>query len=141
MNLSEHDARARLAGHDHGVLCTVHADRGVDAVPVAYAVGPDGHLGVPVDVVKPKSSTRLQRERNLETDPRATLLVEHWDADDWLRLWWVRAGLRWEPDAPRTAHDLLAAALAARYPQYRERPFARILVFRIVALSGWAGAA
>ena len=79
MRLAEDEARARLTAFDHGILCTVHAERGVDAVPVAYAVDEDGYVGVPVDRVKPKASFRLQRERNLEADPRATLLVEHWD--------------------------------------------------------------
>jgi PPOX class probable F420-dependent enzyme len=136
MRLAEHEGRSRLTTHDHGILCTVHAERGVDAVPVAYAVDDDGFVGIPVDLVKPKASTRLQRERNLEADPRATLLVEHWDADDWSRLWWVRAELRWEDDAARAA--TLAALLAARYPQYRGQPFARVLVLRIVGVTGWA---
>ena len=76
----------------------MHAERGVDAVPVAYVVDDDGYVGVPVDLVKPKASLRLQRERNLEADPRATLLVEHWDPIDWSRLWWVRAELRWQTE-------------------------------------------
>src|SRR4029078_2971513 len=107
MRLAEDEARARLAAHDHGVLCTVHAQRGVDAVPVVYAVD-DDFVAVPIARVKPKASTRLQRERNLEADPRAALLVEHWDRDDWSRLWWVRAELLWpraggaRPDAHPT---------------------------------------
>jgi PPOX class probable F420-dependent enzyme len=133
MRLDEEDARARLAAHDHGVLCTVHAERGVDAVPVVYAVQ-DGYLGVPVDRVKPKASLRLQRERNLEADPRATLLVDHWDRDDWSRLWWVRAELRFQ----HGREEALAARLAERYPRYRDRPFARVLVLRIVGVTGWA---
>src|SRR3974390_3471788 len=88
MRRADHEARARLESHDHGILCTVHAERGVDAVPVAYAVDDDGYVGVPIDRVKPKASLPLQRERNLEADPRATLLVEHWDRSDWSRLWW-----------------------------------------------------
>jgi len=70
MRLADHEARARLESHDHGILCTVHAERGVDAVPVAYAVDKDGYVGLPIDRVKPKASLRLQRERNLEADPR-----------------------------------------------------------------------
>src|SRR5918994_4703326 len=103
MRLADHEARARLESHDHGILCTVHAERGVDAVPVAFAVDADGYVGVPVDRVKPKASSRLQRERNLEADPRGTLLVEHWDRDDWARLWWVRAELRREDDDARAS--------------------------------------
>ena len=137
MRLAADEARARLAGHDHGILCTVHAERGVDAVPVTYAVDEDGFVGVPVDRVKPKTSSRLQRERNLEADPRATLLVEHWDRLDWAQLWWVRAELRRHGDDTGRA-ETLAARLAGRYPQYRDQPFERVLVLRIVRVTGWA---
>ncbi len=138
MRLTAGEAHARLAAHDHGVLCTVHPERGVDAVPVVYVVDEDGFVGVPVDRVKPKSSSRLQRERNLEADPRATLLVEHWDRDDWSRLWWVRTELRWQGDAPAERVAGLAARLAQGYPQYRDQPFTRVLVLRLVGISGWA---
>lgn len=138
MKLTEVEARTRLAAQDHGILCTVHAERGVDAVPVAFALGEDGYIGVPVDLVKPKASLRLQRERNLKADPRATLLVEHWDSDDWSRLWWVRAELRWQGDSTASREADLAEQLAERYPQYRNKPFARVLVLQIVGITGWA---
>ncbi|GAB06656.1 hypothetical protein GII30_20350 [Gordonia amarae] len=136
MRLSAERARERLVAHDHGVLATVHPVRGVDAVPVVYAVDDDGYLGIPVDRVKPKASTRLQRERNLEADPRATLLVDHWDPRDWSRLWWVRAELLREMDAGVRA-DRLADLLAQRYRQYEDRPFVTVLVLRIQNLTGW----
>ena len=138
MRLAQDEALARLAAYDHGILCTVHAERGVDAVPVAFAVDEDGYVGVPVDRVKPKVSSRLQRERNLEADPRATLLVEHWDRRDWSRLWWVRAELRWQGDTAAGRETALAVRLTRRYPQYRDQPFVRVLVLRIVGVAGWA---
>jgi PPOX class probable F420-dependent enzyme len=138
MRLADSEARARLAARDHGTLCTVHAARGVDAVPVAYVVDGDGYVGVPVDRVKPKASLRLQRERNLEADPRATLLVEHWDPDDWSRLWWVRAELRWQGAGSPDRAEALAAQLAGRYRQYEDQPFARVLVLRVVGVTGWS---
>ena len=141
MKLDEDQALATLMAHDHGILCTVHAERGVDAVPVAYAVNDDGYVGVPVDLVKPKASLRLQRERNLEADPRATLLAEHWDPADWTRLWWVRAELRWQSDHDPGRVADLAERLASRYPQYQDQPFARILVLHIVGIAGWSGSA
>jgi hypothetical protein len=137
MRLTATEARARLAAHDHGILCTVHAERGVDAVPVVYVVDDDGYLGVPVDRVKPKLSSRLQRERNLEADPRAALLVEHWDRDDWSQLWWVRAQLRGQGDAAPDRAAELAAGLARTFPQYRDQPFTRVLVLRVVGVTGW----
>jgi hypothetical protein len=96
---------------------------------------------VPVDFVKPKASLRLQRERNLETDPRATLLAEHWDPADWTQLWWVRTELRWQADADPDRVADLAVRLAGRYPQYQDQPFARILVLRIVGITAWSGSA
>lgn len=126
-----------LVDHDHGILCTVHRERGVDAVPAVYAV--DGEfLGIPVDRVKPKASVRLQRERNLESDPRATLLIEHWDRLDWSKLWWARAELLWEPSDAGGRAAALAARLATGFAQYSDEPFERILVMRVVAVTGWA---
>ena len=139
MKLSATEARSRLEAHSHGVLCTVHAERGVDAVPVVYAAG-DGLVGVPVDRVKPKVSPRLQRRRNLEADPRAALLVEHWDRHDWTQLWWARAELRWLGDGDELPGPAaaLAARLAGTFPQYRDQPFSSILVMRVVAVTGWS---
>jgi Pyridoxamine 5'-phosphate oxidase len=138
MRLHGHQAVARLAAHDHAILCTVHASRGVDAVPVTYALDQDGYLAVPVDLVKPKASLRLQRERNLEADPRATLLAQHWDGGDWSQLWWVRAQLLWQPDTDHDRVATLSANLSVRYPQYRDRPFARLIILRIVDVTGWS---
>lgn len=140
MRLTAEQATARLLQHDHGILCTLHDVRGVDAVPVVFAVDEDDHLGVPIDRVKPKSTSRLQRERNLDADPRATLLVEHWDRDDWTRLWWVRAELRRVPDPAAALVAHLAVRLADRYPQYHDQPFTSVLVLRIVGITGWAAA-
>lgn len=137
MKLNETQAWERLAAHDHAVLATAHPRRGVDAVPVVYAVD-DGHIGIPIDTVKPKASTRLQRERNLEADPRATLLIDHWDPVDWSRLWWVRAELRWTGDQSTARAARLAELLAERYPQYVGQPFARVLVLRVHRVTGWS---
>ncbi len=122
-----------------GILGTLHTERGVDAVPVCFAVdGPT--VAVPVDTVKPKHSVDLQRSRNLDADPRAVLLCDHWDATDWTRLWWVRASLvRLERVAPM--EDRLVSLLSGKYPQYRGRPFADMMVFSVVGLSGWSGEA
>ncbi len=141
MRLDAAEARGRFLAHDHGAFCTLHAERGIDAVPCIYgSLEEDGEVwvGVPVDTVKPKSAGLLQRERNLQADPRATLLVELWDRDDWSRLWWVRAQLLAEPGPPRGLADRLADRLAGTVPQYRDKPFDRVMVLRVVSVSGWA---
>ena len=138
MRLSEEAARTRLGEHVHGVLCTLHPERGPDPLPVVYAVSDDGHVGIPIDRVKPKTSSRLQREANLAADPRGSLLVEHWETDDWSKLWWVRAQLEHVPDPPTSVTDDLADRLARIVPQYADKPFHRVLVCHIVRVTGWA---
>lgn len=139
MPMSVDEARARLTVADHAVLSTVDADRGVHAVPVCFAVVGD-HVVVPVDRVKPKSSTALRRTDNLEADPRATLLADHWDRHDWQQLWWVRADLVRRTEVDDDTRAALERALRDRYPQYRTTTFADLLVFEVVGLTGWAAA-
>ena len=138
MHLALDEALRRAAAADHGVLATLHATRGADLVPACFAID-DGWLAIPVDSVKPKGSTALGRIRNLERDPRATLLVEHWDAVDWTRLWWVRLLLVRAP-APGDVATRLEAGLRSRYPQYATAPFVELVTFRIDHIGGWAAA-
>lgn len=139
MKLDADQARTRLSAHVHGVLCTLHPERGPAPQPVVYAVSGD-HVGVPIDRIKPKTSSRLQREDNLAADPRAALLIEHWDTDDWTRLWWVRADLEHVPDPPSSLTDDLADRLAGTVRQYADKPFHRVLVCRIIKITGWSAA-
>ena len=139
MRLTEAAAHALLGDHDHGVLCTVHPHRGVDAVPVVYALDDDGHVGIPVDRIKPKASSRLQRERNLVADPRATLLIEHWDRADWSQLWWVRvrgdAEVLSDDDERR---DVGLDALQHAHLQYRsQRPAGPVVWIETTEWKGW----
>ncbi len=138
MKLDYESALLRLTANDHGTFCTLHNDRGVDAVPAVYAIDRDGFLGIPIDRVKPKATTKLQRKSNLEFDQRATLLVDHWDKDDWNQLWWVRAHLEWQGNNESERATALSRLLAEKYIQYKDEPFERVLVFRITALTGWA---
>ena len=142
MRLAEVEARARLASHDHGILCTVHAERGVDAVPVAYAIDDEGYVGVPVDLVKPKASTRLQRERNLEADPtgdaaRRTLGQRRLVAPV-VGACRVAVGgrhTRRQGGRPRPRAGRPVPRSTAR------QPFARVSVLRVVGIVGWSAGA
>jgi PPOX class probable F420-dependent enzyme len=129
VRLGADEAWSLLRTSDHGVLGTVHPVRGVDAVPVVFAV--DGSLVVvPIDTVKAKSTTRLQRVVNLTEDPRCVLLVDHYD-DDWSTLWWVRA--HGKATVVEGRHDALTA-----FPQYRsEGAVAATIVLRPDTVSGW----
>lgn len=133
----DHDAcRERLRAADHGILSTLHPTRGIDAVPACFVLL-DAHLCIPVDEVKPKSSTQLQRADNLAHDPRATFLVEHWDAQRWDRLWWVRVHLRRTAPVPSLIEQA-TDALRVKHEQYRDVTFADLLTFDVLELAGWA---
>lgn len=66
---------------------------------------------------KPKRTRRLQRLRDIEANPNVCVLIDHWD-EDWSRLWWVQLrGTARIVDDPHVVEQL-----AAKYPQYAERP-------------------
>lgn len=135
MHLDHETALQRAMASDHAVLATINQTGAPDLVPVCFAIAGDA-LAIPIDSVKPKRSTALGRIRNLERDPRATLLVEHWDAGDWTRLWWVRASLV-RADVPAELGRELVAGLRARYAQYATVAFDAVLTFRIDRIGGW----
>ena len=135
MHLDHDEALRRATSADHGVLATINRTGAPDLVPVCFAIVEDV-LAIPVDSVKPKRSTALGRIRNLERDPRATLLLEHWDAVDWTRLWWVRATLV-RADVGTELGERLVTALRTRYPQYARVMFDAVLTFRIEKIGGW----
>jgi PPOX class probable F420-dependent enzyme len=119
------------------VLGTRHDDRGVDAVPVVFVlVG--GSVVVPIDTVKPKRHTRLQRIANIEADPRCVLLVDQYDDDDWDRLWWVRLHAMAAVIDPTEEH---IGALAARYSQYGTPGMVvGAILLSPASISGWSAA-
>jgi PPOX class probable F420-dependent enzyme len=137
--LDQKECWVRVEDARHGVLATLHPDRGVDAVPVVYAVT-EGRIVVPVDTVKPKRHFRLGRLANLARDRRCVLLVEHY-TDDWSQLWWVR--IHATASVPVSSLSGPAPswlrALATRYPQYRSPgTIAAAVVLRPIAVTGWA---
>ena len=121
----------------HGVLGTVHGDRGVDAIPVVFVLDRE-EVVIPIDAVKPKAGQRLQRLRNLDTDPRAVLLVDRYD-DDWSKLWWVRVHGDAIEAAPTTEQ---LEQLAATFPGYAAPgTVTSVIVLTPSRVTGWRGEA
>ena len=138
MRMTSDDNWRRLRSADHGILCTSNRQQRIDAVPVCFSVV-CGTVVTPVDRVKAKETTELGRLRNLDHDAAATLLCEHWDPDDWSRLWWVRAHLVRRPD-----HDVSSgqreeceSALRQKYRQYGGTEFAQVVYLDVKTLVGW----
>jgi PPOX class probable F420-dependent enzyme len=137
--------RAFLGSARRAVLATIAPDGRPRPVPICFVL--DDALPVlytPIDD-KPKRDDdplALARVRDIERDPRVTILVDHWD-QDWTRLAWVRCHGRAvvlgpARDAEAAEHAGAVAALRARYPQYEThrletRPLIRITLERVTA--------
>jgi hypothetical protein len=90
---------------------------------------------IPIDTVKPKRGSRLQRLRNLNGDDRTVLLVEHYD-DDWSQLWWVRVHGK-AREAEPTSGDL--DRLANAFPAYAAPgSVTSVIVLTPTDVTGWS---
>jgi PPOX class probable F420-dependent enzyme len=122
--------RARTAA-----LATIAPDGNARLVPICYVVI-DDVLWSPLDE-KPKSVSdvrQLARIRDIERDPRVTLLIDRW-SEDWSELAWLRLDGRAQVVG---SHPTVVAALRAKYPQYVDhdleaRPMIKIAIGRVTS--------
>jgi PPOX class probable F420-dependent enzyme len=114
--VADFDPKASFLRAPVARLATVSPDGMPHLVPVVFAFD-DDVLYTAVDA-KPKSTPRLRRLANIESNPQVSVLVDHY-VDDWTRLWWVRvdgiAAIHRDGTALRTGYDLLRA----KYLQYQ----------------------
>jgi PPOX class probable F420-dependent enzyme len=143
MRLDTGAARRLFAGPAVARLATVTPAGHPHIVPVTFVLdsrpGQDDWVYTAVDH-KPKSTTQLQRLRNIQAHPQVALLADHYSAD-WTGLWWVRA----DGEAAVLGAAAEAAGplrlLAARYPQYAAQPPAGpVIAVRVDRWTGWAAA-
>jgi PPOX class probable F420-dependent enzyme len=132
------EARARFTAARVARLATADAAGRPHLVPVAFVVAGDTIYSA-VDA-KPKRTRALRRLANVRENPAASLLVDHWEEDDWAALWWVRADGRGraidseDPEARRAVE-----LLRERYPAQRDA--GEVLAVEVDRWSGWAAAA
>ena len=121
----EFDPPVRFARSPIARLATITPDGTPHLVPVVFAVGGDSHgeravVYTAVDA-KLKTTRRLRRLTNIENNPQVSLLVDHY-ADDWTRLWWVRADGVAAIHSDGEVMDTGFRLLHAKYPQYQSVP-------------------
>ncbi|MEK7863748.1 MAG: TIGR03668 family PPOX class F420-dependent oxidoreductase [Chloroflexota bacterium] len=137
--MSDLDARARelLASARVAHLATADQYSRPHVVPIVFAIQGDV-LYFPLDR-KPKREDdwhMLRRVRNIETNGRVSIVIDHYE-EDWAKLAWVLlegVATILETDAER---DAAANALAQKYPQYQGgaldgRPVVRVVIERAV---------
>ena len=122
-------------------LATVGGDGRPHIVPFVFVLTGDTVYSA-VDA-KPKRTTALQRLANVAAHPAVAVLVDHYDDDDWTRLWWVRGDGRGRIlDARSREGDEALVRLAARYPQHRRQPPpGPVLAIDVTRWTGWSAAA
>jgi PPOX class probable F420-dependent enzyme len=132
--------RSLLETARRATLATIDSEGRPRLVPICFVVVNDV-LWSPIDE-KPKTSAdprRLARVRDIERDPRVTVLVDRW-SEDWAQLAWLRVE---GPAAVVGAEAAVIEALRAKYPQYashdlESRP---MIAVRIDRVSGWSASA
>ena len=134
--MDEARCRAYLAAARVGRLATVRPDGGPHVVVCCYALDGD-RVWTAVDD-KPKAGPRLQRLANVRANPRASLLVDHYE-EDWEALWWVRVDGAAAVLEGGNEGERAIAALTARYPQYaRARPGGPVIAITVERITGWS---
>lgn len=107
---------ARRIGH----LATVDSAGEPFVVPVCYAWDGD-RFYTPIDEKPKRGSRPLKRVRNIEETAIASLVIDHYDDQDWSRLGWVLVRGAAAIIAPGNAeHSAALSLLRERYPQYRQ---------------------
>ncbi|MCV7199224.1 TIGR03668 family PPOX class F420-dependent oxidoreductase [Mycobacterium angelicum] len=138
--MTEFDPTVRFAQAPVARLATSTPDGIPHLVPVVFAVDQDDQdiIYTAVDA-KPKTTQRLRRLANIESNPNISMLVDHY-ADDWTQLWWVRvdglATIHREGAPMHTGYRLLRA----KYAQYQSVSLdGPVIVIAARRWSGWHG--
>jgi PPOX class probable F420-dependent enzyme len=137
----EFDPKVRFTQSPIARLATITPDGRPHLVPVVFAVDDDSHAGrdlvyTAVDA-KPKTTRRLRRLANIQSNPQVSLLVDHY-ADDWTRLWWVRADGVAAIHEGGEAMDTGCRLLRAKYAQYQSVPLdGPVIAITVRRWSSW----
>ena len=135
------DVRATLESARHGYLSTASAEADPHLQPVVFQVVADS-IYIAIDE-KPKTTLRLRRLTNIESNPKFALLVDHYD-DDWNQLWWILlrgpAEALWPSEWEQEEASTVIAALREKYQQYEtmgleERPLLKLTPDRVTRWS------
>ena len=121
-----------------GRLGTADASGEPAVVPFCYAW--DGAALYSAIDAKPKrvAPASLRRIRNIQDNPRVSVVIDEYD-EDWERLWWVRADgtARVVEDGPE--RDTTIRLLRAKYLQYERwtTPFGAATIITVERVTSW----
>ena len=107
-----------LASAPNAHLATADASGAPHVIPICYAC--DGRALFSVLDQKPKRAqvTRLRRVRNIQENPRVSLVVDHYE-EDWSGLGYILLIGTAELIFEGPEHEAAVRLLRQKYPQYR----------------------
>ena len=113
-----------------GHLATAGEDARPHVIPVCYST--DGRYIYSVLDQKPKRTalTKLRRVKNILANPKATLLVDHYE-EDWVNLWYIMVSGQADLVTEGQEQINAVALLQDKYQQYREMDIALNPVIKI----------
>lgn len=130
--------RQRLTGARSAVLGTVRPDGDPHLVPCCFVFSEEPDTIYSAIDGKPKSTTALQRLANIEANPTASLLIDHFE-EDWSALWWVRVDGDARVISTGPEYATAIDRLAEKYQQYRDaRPDGAVVVIDVNRWRSWS---
>ncbi len=131
-------ARRRFVAARVARLATADMSGRPHVVPIVFVVVADTIYSA-VDA-KPKRTTALRRLANVAANPAVSVLVDHYDDENWGALWWVRAdGHGRVLDTDQAEAQRAITLLAERYPQDRDPlPAGPVLAVDVERWSSWS---
>ena len=135
--MDDRQMRAHLSSGRVAHLATITPTGQAHVVPVCYTLQGESLFSA-VDF-KPKSTIDLARLENVRAHPGVSLVVDHYDDEQWERLWWVRVDGAARVIDSGVEHTTALSMLRSKYPQYaRRRPTGAVIAVDIRRWTGWA---
>ncbi len=123
-----------------GRLGTVDARGRPQVVPICFAAAAEAIYHAIDRKPKTRPPERLARVRNIAANPHVALLVDHYEEEDWRRLWFVLVRGRARLLRGGAAHARGLALLRRKYAQYRAGLLAEdalVIAIRPDSVSTW----
>jgi PPOX class probable F420-dependent enzyme len=135
--MDDREMRARLTSARVARLATVTPEGRPHVVPLCFTIHGDDIFSV-VDF-KPKSTTELARLENVRAHPDVALVVDHYEDEQWDRLWWVRVDGPARVIESGSEHTTAIQQLRTKYPQYSlRRPTGPVIAVAARRWTGWS---
>lgn len=137
MKMDQLEMRRRLGKGRVARVGTVGPNGRPHLVPCVFVFEGD-MIYTPIDH-KPKRTRRLQRLKNIEANPAATVLVDHY-SENWDECWWVQVRGRARTLKGGDEFEHARGLLIARYQQYTDpAQIHPIIAIDIDEWVGWQG--